>query len=275
MLIVIRVFYAVALILYLISAAGYIRAFWRRMPQERKRRVVLVNYGVIFTFLGLIMYTIYLRQAPFLGMFQGFAFASFVLAVLFLLVTRGLENEVSVGLIVLPLICLFQIIGVFTPLHRVEDPLLEPSPLFILHASVALFSYGAFAIAFAASVLYLLLHREIKSKHLGTFFQRLPSLGELDHLTYLSVTIGFIALTVSIAMGMAWTQVRLGKLLQLDTKEIITFINWVIFALYLHSRYSHGWRGKRAAWLAIMGFGVVIFNFLVVTILLSVTHSYL
>ena len=275
MLIVIRVFYAIAMVLYTAAAGGYLRAFNQKIYQPRTRRTVPASYAVLFQLLGLVTYTMYLRQAPFLGMFQGFTFAAFVLAFLFLMISRNVENDIAVGGIVIPLVCIFSLIGIFTPLEPVVDPLLEPSPWFILHASIALFSYGAFAIAFATSVLYLQLHGEIKSKRLGTFFARLPSLGELDHLTYLTISIGFVALSVAIATGMAWTQIRLGKLLQLDTKEIFTFVNWVIFALYLHSRLYRGWRGRRAAWMAIAGFLVLLFNFLIVTVLLSKTHSYL
>ena len=75
-------------------------------------------------------------------------------------------------------------------------------------------------------------------------------------------------------IALARAQIRLGKLLQLDTKEIFTFVNWLIFAFYLHSRVSRGWRGRRAAWMAIAGFLVLLFNFLIVTVALSKTHSY-
>ena len=275
MIIAIRVFYIIALLLFVLGTIIYFRAFSRRVPGPRRPRTMTVSYGMLFQLIGLVMYTIYLHQAPFLGLFQGFVFASFVLALLFLLITRVLEDERSVGIIVLPLICLFQLVGVFTPLQNVEDPSLSPNPWFILHASVALFSYGAFAISFATAVLFLLLHRQIKGKHLGLIFERLPSLGELDYFTYRSITIGFIALTLSIAFGVIWTQIHLGKLLQGDSKEIITFINWGVYALYLHSRFYRGWQGKRAAMLAILGFMVLMFNFVFVTVLMSRTHAYL
>ncbi|MBN2290037.1 MAG: cytochrome c biogenesis protein CcsA [Candidatus Glassbacteria bacterium] len=275
MLIAIRVFYTIALGLFAAGTVIYLRAFSQRVPGPRRPRALVVSYGVLFQLIGLAMYTIYLHQAPFLGMFQGLVFASFVLGLLFLMTARVLEDERSVGIIILPLICLFQLSGIFTPLEYVDDPSLSPNPWFILHASVALFSYGAFCISFAAAVLYLLLHRQIKGKHLGRIFERLPSLGELDYLTYRSVSIGFIGLTLSIAFGMVWTQLHLGKLLQGDSKEIITLVNWMVYALYLHSRFYRGWQGKRSAVLAILGFVVLIFNFVFVTVLLSRTHAYL
>ncbi|MEA1996388.1 MAG: cytochrome c biogenesis protein CcsA [Gemmatimonadota bacterium] len=285
MLTVIRVFYLIALVFYSISAYSHIRAFSGKPlhPQRPTTHptttgwgsVVWISYGALFQFLGLVMYTVYLRQAPFVGMFQGFTFASFMLALLFLIVSRPGRSEAAGGLIVVPLVCIFALIGLFTPLSRVHDPQLQAGLFFILHASTGLLSCGAFAISFAGAVCYLLLHHEIKSKRLGRFFERLPSLDELDHLTYLSVYIGFVALTVAIASGMAWTRLRAGTLLQLDIKETITFINWLIFAFYLHSRISGGWRGKRAAWLVIAGFAVAFFNFLIVTAVLSRTHSFL
>jgi ABC-type transport system involved in cytochrome c biogenesis permease subunit len=162
----------------------------------------------------------------------------------------------------------------FADLVEVTDPLLTSNPWFVLHASIALYSYAAFSVAFVGAALYLVLHREIKSKRLGTIFQRLPSLDQLDHVTYMSVTVGFVALTVSIITGMVWTLLRLGSLLQFDIKEIITIANWIVYAFYLHSRYYGRWRGRRAAWLAVCGFLVLLFNFLIVTVLSS-THAYI
>jgi cytochrome c-type biogenesis protein CcsB len=275
MLTAIRIFYSLAFLLYAVAAGAYVRAFSRRTGISRRRRLSPLHYGMLIQCLGLVMYTIYLRQAPFSGMFQGFTFAAFVLALLFVLIFRAVEDDRSVGIIVLPLAALFSLIGIFTPLATITDPSLAPSPWFLIHVSTALFSYGAFGISFATAVLYLLLHREIKSKRLGRIFERLPALGELDHLTYLAITIGFIALTVSIAFGILWTRIRLGRMLQLDLKEIITFADWLIYALYLHSRVYRGWQGKRSAWLAIFGFAVVLFNFAAVTVLFSRTHAYL
>jgi len=191
------------------------------------------------------------------------------------LMFRTVEDDRSAGMIIIPISALFQLLGVFTPLSPVSDPSLAPNPWFILHAGLGLFAYAAFSIAFATSVLYILLHREIKSRRPGRFFEKLPSLGELDHLTWRGVAIGFSALTASIALGMLWSYMRNGYLLQLDPKEIITLVNWVLYAFYLHSRFSRGWRGRRAAWLCIAGFSLLLFNFILVTLVLSSTHAYL
>ncbi len=275
MLIVIRVFYIVAFVFYAAAAGAYLRDFLTRGSgsDARGARLWMIRFGVLLHFVGLAACVFYLRQAPFMGVFQGFGFASWVLAVMFLRISRSFEDATSVGMVIMPLAALFALAGMFAELAKVTDPLLSSNPWFILHASIALFGYGAFTVAFTGAALYLILHREIKSKRLGNVFQRLPSLDQLDHMTYMSVTVGFVALTISIITGMVWTMLRLGSLLQFDIKEIVTFANWLIFAFYLHSR--HGGRGRRAAWLVILGFLVILINFLLVTVLLSSTHAYI
>jgi ABC-type transport system involved in cytochrome c biogenesis permease subunit len=277
MLIVIRVFYIVAFVLYALAAGAYLRDFRSSGTggDVRRTRLWTIRLGVLLHFVGLAACAFYLRQAPFMGILQGFGFASWILAMMFLHISHSFEDETSVGMVIMPLAALFAIPGLFATLAKVTDPLLSSNPWFILHACIALYGYGAFTIAFTGAALYLILHREIKSKRLGTVFQRLPSLDQLDYMTYMSVTLGFVALTVSIITGMVWTMLRLGKLLQFDIKEVITFANWLIYAFYLHSRYSGRWRGRCAAWLVILGFAVVLFNFLVVTVLLSSTHAYI
>lgn len=277
MLTVIRVFYIAAFAFYATAAGAYLRDFLSRGSGSdvRGARLWMIRFGVLLHFVGLAACVFYLRQAPFMGILQGFGFGSWVLAAMFLRISRSFEDATSVGMVIMPLAALFALPGMFAPLAKVTDPLLSSSPWFILHASVALFGYGAFTVAFAGAVLYLILHREIKSKRLGNVFQRLPPLDQLEHMTYMSVTVGFVAFTISIITGMVWTMLRLGMLLQFDIKEIVTFANWLIFAFYLHSRHNGRWRGRRAAWLVILGFVVIVINFLLVTVLLSSTHAYI
>src|SRR5208337_3178542 len=102
----------------------------------------------------------------------------------------------------------------------------------------------------------------------------LPSAEELDRITYKTIAIAFPLLTLMIAAGAYWANRTWGSYWSWDPKETWAAITWLVYAGYLHMRITRGWRGRRAAYFAILGFGVVIFTFLGVTYLLPGLHAY-
>lgn len=103
----------------------------------------------------------------------------------------------------------------------------------------------------------------------------LPSAEILDRLTYRAICIAFPLLTLTILTGAWWANQTWGSYWNWDPKETWATITWLVYALYLHMRITVGWRGRRAAWFAIAGFGVVIFTFFGVTFLLRGMHAFL
>jgi cytochrome c-type biogenesis protein CcsB len=120
-----------------------------------------------------------------------------------------------------------------------------------------------------ASLLYLLLlwRREDLER-------MLPSAETLDRLTYKTVGIAFPLLTLMIASGAYWANRTWGSYWSWDPKETWALITWFVYAGYLHMRITRGWRGRRAAYFAILGFAVVLFTFFGVTYLLPGLHAY-
>ena len=97
----------------------------------------------------------------------------------------------------------------------------------------------------------------------------------LDDITYKSIAVGFPLFTVGgLIMGAIWANSAWGKYWTWDPKETWSLITWFVYALYLHARFVGGWRGKRVAILAIVGFISVIFTYLGVNLVLSGLHSY-
>ncbi|GAB4256461.1 MAG: c-type cytochrome biogenesis protein CcsB [Deferrisomatales bacterium] len=127
---------------------------------------------------------------------------------------------------------------------------------------------GAFALAAAAGVMYLIQERQLKRKRLGALFHRLPNLDVLDELNYRLLTIGFPLLTVGIITGAIWAQQAWGTYWSWDPKETWSLITWLLYAALLHGRLTVGWRGRRAAIWAIIGFASVLFTFLGVNFVL-------
>jgi cytochrome c-type biogenesis protein CcsB len=148
-----------------------------------------------------------------------------------------------------------------------------PSPdqdgLFPTSLAASPFLLGGMVTGIFASLLYLmLLWRRTDLQGL------LPSADTLDRVTYKTICIAFPLLTFMIATGAYWANRTWGSYWSWDPKETWAAITWLVYAGYLHMRITRGWRGRRAAYFAILGFGVVIFTFLGVTYLLPGLHAY-
>ena len=143
-----------------------------------------------------------------------------------------------------------------------------------VHAGVSLVAYGFLALGFCGGLMYLLQEKELKSKRFGYFFSRLPSLEALDQLNSHCLTAGFLFLTLGIVTGTMWAHQAWGTYWQWDPKETWSLITWFIYLIQVHQRITVGWRGKRAAVMAILGFCAVLFTLWGVTFLLGGAHSY-
>jgi cytochrome c-type biogenesis protein CcsB len=102
----------------------------------------------------------------------------------------------------------------------------------------------------------------------------LPSADVLDRITYKTIGIAFPLLTLMIAAGAYWANQTWGSYWSWDPKETWAAITWLVYAGYLHMRVTRGWRGRRAAYFAVLGFAVVMFTFFGVTYLLPGLHAY-
>jgi cytochrome c-type biogenesis protein CcsB len=157
----------------------------------------------------------------------------------------------------------------FTPLLPALQSIWLP-----VHAGVSIVAYGFLSLAFCGGLMYLLQERELKSKKFGYFFSRFPSLDALDQLNNHCLTAGFVFLTLGIVTGSLWARQAWGTYWQWDPKETWSLITWFLYLVQLHQRFTVGWRGKRAAVMAIIGFCSVIFTLWGVTYLLGGIHSY-
>jgi cytochrome c-type biogenesis protein CcsB len=102
----------------------------------------------------------------------------------------------------------------------------------------------------------------------------MPTADDLDRITYRTIAIAFPLLTLMIAAGAYWANRTWGSYWSWDPKETWAAITWLVYAGYLHMRITRGWRGRRAAYFAILGFAVVMFTFFGVTYLLPGLHAY-
>jgi cytochrome c-type biogenesis protein CcsB len=143
------------------------------------------------------------------------------------------------------------------------------------HVVTCFMGYAAFTVAFGCGLIYLLKNKEKGNVEKPAGFSgKLPAFVTLDTLIYQSITLGFVFLTIGIMTGSIWAHYAWGSYWSWDPKETWSLITWLVYAILLHSRYVRGWRGKRMAILAIIGFVCVLFTYLGVNYLPGL-HSYL
>jgi len=159
------------------------------------------------------------------------------------------------------------------------DVVPTPPPLqsawLVIHVLVASLATGFFAIGAGLSIMQLIRSRAAASKAEGLrFVHTLPGASALESLAYRVNVVGFVFWTFTLIAGAIWAERAWGRYWGWDTKEVWTFIIWTLFAGYIHARATRGWRGDRSAWLAIIGFSAVIFNYTVVNLFFKGLHSY-
>jgi cytochrome c-type biogenesis protein CcsB len=103
---------------------------------------------------------------------------------------------------------------------------------------------------------------------------RLPPAAVLDRLAYRTIVFAFPIWTLAVIFGAIWAEQAWGRYWGWDPKEVWSFVTWVAFAGYLHARATVGWRGRRAAILAVIGFLALVFNLVVVNTVIAGLHSY-
>ena len=163
----------------------------------------------------------------------------------------------------------------------------------VIHVPIAIMASGIFGVSGAASVLQVMrIDRESELKKRRRFFKWLnlphrlvksnaaraleavPQPQVLESLTFRLNAIGFVLWTFTVMSGAMWAEHAWGRFWGWDPKEVWSFVIWIIYAAYLHSRTTQGWAGRRAAVLAISGFIAIVLNFTVVNLYVQGLHSY-
>lgn len=127
------------------------------------------------------------------------------------------------------------------------------------------------------ALIYLLI-RLISRRRVAALFQplvRKANLDMLDEIGYRSVLIGFPVFTLGgLVFAMIWAQIAWTRFWGWDPKEVWALITWLFYAAFLHLRLSRGWEGNRSAWLAVIGFAIIMFNLVAVNLIIAGLHSY-
>jgi cytochrome c-type biogenesis protein CcsB len=267
------VLHKISLLLYALGTVGFLLYLGRQREILARAAFWLTAGGFAALSLFLITRGVMAGHHPISNLFEALNFFAWSTVCSYFILQYRFRIKV-LGALVMPIVLALMAFSLaqdksIAPLI----PALQSNWLGI-HTTLAFLGNSFFAIAFAGSILYLIQERQLKKKNLGSLFQRLPSLDVLDRLHYRSLTIGFPLMTFGIITGAIWAASAWGSYWSWDPKETWSLITWFIYAALVHARMTIGWRGRKAAWLSILGFAAILFTFLGVNLILGGLHSY-
>ncbi|AUI63140.1 c-type cytochrome biogenesis protein CcsB [Amycolatopsis sp. BJA-103] len=215
------------------------------------------------------------NRAPWGNLYEYGMATTFIAVVTWIVIMRKFPVRHLTGFLLLPVVILMFVNG--TMLYTTAAPV-QPalqSYWLIIHVSAAIIGSGVFLVPGVASVLYLFraAHDDNPSKF-AKFGPKLPAADVLDRIAYRTTIFAFPIFTFGVLCGAVWAEAAWGRFWGWDPKETVAFVAWVVYAAYLHSRATAGWRGKRAAIINIVGFSATIFNMFFVNLVTSGLHSY-
>ncbi len=258
---------------YVGALVVYGMGFWARNEKMQHLATKIVYVGVVLTFAALVLRSVLIGGLPLNNGFEfGLCFV-FVAALAYVIIERKFSIG-GIGLFVMPI--LVALCAWLVSIDLTIEPVMPAlrSYWLAVHVSAAVIAYGAFAVSFAVSTAYLLKEKS-KEDAQSRLAQSLPSLKVLDEITYKLIFVGLPFLTIMLVTGAVWAEYAWGAFWSWDPKETWALITWLVYAIYLHTRFMRGFKGKRAAWLSVLGFAAVIFTFFGVSYLLPGMHSYL
>jgi ABC-type transport system involved in cytochrome c biogenesis permease subunit len=215
-----------------------------------------VGLGLIFHFVSLVESTIQIGHLSWASIQDSESILAFLAMVVFFIFFVAYRT-VSPGVVIFPIVFVLTFASAVgqKPI-TLTSPFLRNGWIFV-HVVLIFTGYAGLFLSFGASLLYLVEERALKSKR-STLLDRLPSLQTIDEIGYNSLLFGFPFMTLGLVAGSVLAIEKYGPLFFYDPKILLSFIMWAVYMLLLYTRWSSGWRGRRAAFLATFAFVVAL-----------------
>jgi len=215
-----------------------------------------VGFGLIFHFVSLVEYTVLIGRLSWATIHYSESLLAFVAMVVFFIFFVGYRTT-SLGIVIFPIVFVLTFASAIgqKPV-TFTSPTLRSSWIFV-HVALIFTGYAGLFVSFGASVLYLMQERALKAKSMAMLESKL-SLQAIDDIGYNSLLFGFPFMTFGLIAGSVLAIAKYGPLFFTDPKILLSFIMWFVYLLLLYTRWSSGWRGRRAALLATFAFVIAL-----------------
>lgn len=245
-----------------LAVIGYICATGLALAHLVQRQELIHRLASVATLAGwachtlaLVVRAVELGRPPLGTLGEAVSVAAWVVVLIEMIAERQTGMRM-LGAFVLPVVLILSLKANAAPAASLE-PTLGKTWIWV-HIALALIGIAAFVLNFAGAVMYLLQERQLKARRPGAFYYRLPPLETLDRLTYRALALGFPFLTVGLLLGAVSARAAWGSLFAFDPLALFSFVAWAIYAGTLAGRAAGGWRGRRAAYFAVLGFAALV-----------------
>ncbi len=252
--------------IYLLASGFFLANTLRPKSVPARVAPLLLALGFSLHTVAVLWRTLAIGTVPATDFGEGLSFFAWLTAGSFLILQSRSRIGV-VGAVVSPLVFAMALASVFLYSDVETVPLLLRNPWLPVHVTFAFLGNAVFGLAFAVSVIYLVQERLLKSRKSGHIVLRLPSLEQLDRLNYRCLAWGLPLLTLGIITGGIFAMSTWGSFWSWEPRELLSLITWVLYAALLQFRLTSGLRGRLAATLTIVGFGVLVVSYLSVNLL--------
>ena len=266
-------FFKFAALLYLIGTLAYLVYIFSLKGSLSKAALVAVSVGFASQTLAILTRYVEAGYTPVTNLYESLSFFAWMIVGILLIATLKYKVKV-LGSFLTPIALILMLFAFALPKEILPLAPVLKSFWHPFHVIFAFLGNAIFALTFCCGVMYLIQEHQLKSKKMGPITKRLPPLNLLDDLSYQSLKYGFPLLTLGIITGAAWAEYAWGRYWSWDPKETWSLITWLLYAALLHQRLTVGWRGRKAAIMAIAGFLAILFTFLGVNLLLPGLHTY-
>lgn len=213
-----------------------------------------VRVGAVLHLVSIVEEGLAAGRCPIANLYETMSMCALIILALFLFV-QWRYNTASLSVFLFPLVFLMTLVAAMErPVSAWSSPAIR-SVWLTTHIVLVLLGYGALLLTAVSAVAYLIQERELKRKSPRQFYYRLPPLGTLDELISRFMAAGFVLITLATIAGSTWAFIEYGSRWISDPRIGISFVTWGIYLAMVFLRVTAGWRGRKAAFMAITALG--------------------
>jgi len=230
----------------------------RRAGEDLSRFAIpAVGLGMVFHLVSVVERALLFGYGDLLTIrYAGSGLALLIVVIFMALFARF--KTASPGVFVFPLVFLLTFASAVGQQSDMA-PVFRSKGWIATHVALLLIGYAALFLSFVASLLYIVQSRSLKSKQPATWLSRMPALQVIDDLGYKALLAGFPFMTIGLIAGSVVAQEQFGPTYFFDPKVLLSLLMWGVYVVLIYTRWSSGWRGRKAAYMATFAFVAAVF----------------